>query len=527
MNPSLLYALIAWWSLQYIVPIARTMMETLRYPLFPVSYEPLGDLIPPARLHQAAVEEIGALGFKTIAACACAEGSIRYNAYLLRHETEPAVAMIELTPSAFTAYPVYFWSFDAQGRGLVTANRRMSVAGIPNAAIETVFADNLQQHWNAHRERMQKHAAVSLSGEDFCARIIQSLKDSFAYNTARKIFTRHGENWFVSFPAAFRMALSIVSHRAVLQRPYQSAVKSSAWLPDFNREAASFQAGAGKSGVDRKDVALIFLALSMAASFALMDAWLNWKAAAAIIAVLFVHESGHALAMRAFGYRSLNMFFVPFMGAFVTGRATGIDAWKQVIVSLAGPAPGLLFGLWALDYMPGFADPYTVRMIGFYAFSINLFNLFPLYVLDGGRVIEAALISRWPYALVVFAFISCVVFTGLGLALENYMLLIIVLFIINGLPVLAQTARLRRALRRSGKKDAGFDDILALAKAEFPAFTRPRQQSLARIVYAPSPVSPPRPWETVFALTLFMALWLVSAGTAWDLWGGRLASAWP
>ena len=36
---------------------------------------------------------------------------------------------------------------------------------------------------------------------------------------------------------------------------------------------------------------------------------------AILVGVLFVHELGHWVAMRVFGYRNLKMFFIPFFGA--------------------------------------------------------------------------------------------------------------------------------------------------------------------------------------------------------------------
>ena len=38
-----------------------------------------------------------------------------------------------------------------------------------------------------------------------------------------------------------------------------------------------------------------------------------------LIVVLFVHEFGHYLAMKSFGYENVRMLFIPLMGAFVQG----------------------------------------------------------------------------------------------------------------------------------------------------------------------------------------------------------------
>src|ERR1700759_4641270 len=62
---------------------------------------------------------------------------------------------------------------------------------------------------------------------------------------------------------------------------------------------------------------------------------------AALTGVLFFHEAGHFVGMRVFGWRDLKMFFIPFLGAAVSGRRNGAESWKEGLVLLLGPLPGL------------------------------------------------------------------------------------------------------------------------------------------------------------------------------------------
>jgi hypothetical protein len=68
----------------------------------------------------------------------------------------------------------------------------------------------------------------------------------------------------------------------------------------------------------------------------------GWTFVAMLVPILFFHELGHYVAMRAFGYRNLRMFFLPLLGAAVSGRSFNVAAWKQVIVALAGRCPAFL-----------------------------------------------------------------------------------------------------------------------------------------------------------------------------------------
>ncbi|UCG34502.1 MAG: hypothetical protein JSU68_07635, partial [Phycisphaerales bacterium] len=63
-----------------------------------------------------------------------------------------------------------------------------------------------------------------------------------------------------------------------------------------------------------------------------------------LIVVLFVHEGGHYIAMRLSGYHDVQMFFIPFFGAAVSGKNPPASGWRRTIVALMGPAPGLVVG---------------------------------------------------------------------------------------------------------------------------------------------------------------------------------------
>ena len=50
-----------------------------------------------------------------------------------------------------------------------------------------------------------------------------------------------------------------------------------------------------------------------------------------VVLILFIHEMGHFIAMKVFGYNGVNMFFIPLMGAMVTGaKKTGYLNCKEL-----------------------------------------------------------------------------------------------------------------------------------------------------------------------------------------------------
>ena len=56
-----------------------------------------------------------------------------------------------------------------------------------------------------------------------------------------------------------------------------------------------------------------------------------------LILVLLVHEVGHYAGMRRFGYRNVQMFFIPLFGAAVSGHGIRASVTEHAAVLLLGP----------------------------------------------------------------------------------------------------------------------------------------------------------------------------------------------
>ncbi len=117
----------------------------------------------------------------------------------------------------------------------------------------------------------------------------------------------------------------------------------------------------------------------------LVYAWrFGWPFAVGLVLLIFIHESGHALAARSLGLPIGKMVFVPFMGAFVTtGRAR--NAVEDAYVGIMGPVAGTLGGLacYACYFVTG--HPFWL-VLAWFNFFMNLLNLTPAPPLDGGWI---------------------------------------------------------------------------------------------------------------------------------------------
>jgi stage IV sporulation protein FB len=162
----------------------------------------------------------------------------------------------------------------------------------------------------------------------------------------------------------------------------------------------------------------VFSVLLFALTFMLLfgqDYWFLIQ----ILAVLLLHEGGHFLMMKLFGYENVRMLFIPLMGAFVHGTKKHYSQRQSLLVILAGPFPGIILGAvcWIL------AEQWNVAWLGEVAllsFVLNVINLLPFQPLDGGKILQVLLFGRAELLQVILAFTASMGMIALGFFLEMY-----------------------------------------------------------------------------------------------------------
>src|SRR6476620_4690515 len=70
----------------------------------------------------------------------------------------------------------------------------------------------------------------------------------------------------------------------------------------------------------------------------------RWEILLLITAVVLFHELGHFIAMKAFRYKDLGIFFIPLLGAYVSGSKREVSQKESAVILLAGPLPGIILG---------------------------------------------------------------------------------------------------------------------------------------------------------------------------------------
>jgi Zn-dependent protease len=114
------------------------------------------------------------------------------------------------------------------------------------------------------------------------------------------------------------------------------------------------------------------------------------------VGITLIHEIGHAVAIRAKGLRAGFMVFIPFIGGAVTLKDQPRSVFDDAIIGLAGPFFGTMASLAVLQAYKWTSDP-VYLLIAFLGFALNLINMVPIGMLDGGRI--SAAISKWMWVL--------------------------------------------------------------------------------------------------------------------------------
>jgi Zn-dependent protease len=127
----------------------------------------------------------------------------------------------------------------------------------------------------------------------------------------------------------------------------------------------------------------------------------GWKFALGFVLSIYIHEMGHVAAMKRFGLAPTAPMFIPGFGAVVRSRLQAATAQEQARIGLAGPIWG--FGAAATCFLiyTTTQQPYWAALTHAGA-MINLFNLMPIWGLDGDHAFKALnRTERWIAAGVV------------------------------------------------------------------------------------------------------------------------------
>ena len=120
-------------------------------------------------------------------------------------------------------------------------------------------------------------------------------------------------------------------------------------------------------------------------------------AGAVLTISIIVHELGHAFAFRTFGEPHATIVLWG-LGGLTYGRKPG-RAWKDIVISLAGPFFGFVLGMASLIVTIVLGEGIHPRLgeVLHLLILLNLFwtffNLLPLHPMDGGQALRSLLVA--------------------------------------------------------------------------------------------------------------------------------------
>jgi Zn-dependent protease len=193
---------------------------------------------------------------------------------------------------------------------------------------------------------------------------------------------------------------------AMLDRAPEAAVVTEPSTVDRKTGRYKWAAGAGAVGLflAKFKWALLFLFgkgkillagllkaktfLSMAVSLGVYASAFGWRFALGLVLSIYVHEMGHVVWLRHYGIPATAPMFIPGLGAFVRMHQRPATVGQDARVGLAGPVWGAAAAVFALVLGSALDLPILVAIAKAGAW-INLFNLLPIWQLDGGRGFSA------------------------------------------------------------------------------------------------------------------------------------------
>jgi len=147
-----------------------------------------------------------------------------------------------------------------------------------------------------------------------------------------------------------------------------------------------------------------------------------------LVVVIVIHEAGHFIAMKIYGYSNVKMLFIPLLGAFVSGQPAHIHPVKKMVVLMSGPLPGIIIGM-ICGMIYSHNHEYIYYQLALLFIFLNVFNLLPVSPLDGGQMLETLFFGSNRFVQTIFIGLSAMMIALMAWKTKNYPLLLIDVFL--------------------------------------------------------------------------------------------------
>ena len=134
---------------------------------------------------------------------------------------------------------------------------------------------------------------------------------------------------------------------------------------------------------------------------------LGWMNGIALILSIYVHEYGHFFMADELKLKPKLPRFIPFLGAYVKYDET-FDSKKQFKIAFSGPLLGGILGIVSF-YIYLVFDSNFFHQIALFSLILNLVNLIPFAILDGGHIVKSLGLNKFHLLVTLASVIIAIV----------------------------------------------------------------------------------------------------------------------
>lgn len=165
---------------------------------------------------------------------------------------------------------------------------------------------------------------------------------------------------------------------------------------------------------------------------------INYKLLLGFIIVI-IHEMIHYIAARILGYSGFCIEILPIGAALKLKDLDEASPMEDIIISLSGPIGNFIIALISYIVYKYINNSYILLFLQ-YNMAIGIFNLFPAFPLDGGRVLRDILTTKFLYkkaneialriSIILGYILLIIYFIALLYGISNINLALIAIFIL-------------------------------------------------------------------------------------------------
>lgn len=181
------------------------------------------------------------------------------------------------------------------------------------------------------------------------------------------------------------------------------------------------QLKASKKGKSMSKYFIVFALLFLIFSNVTMS---NYWIVLSFLGAVALHEFGHFIGMKIFGYEEPNFMFYSWIVDKANMRGKPISQKNKIFTLQLGPVPGILVGIWmfftAID-----TNSEMWLWLSLIFISVNMFSLLPIDPLDGGNIIKNLFFPKRQKPYLFFVLFSSLSIIIVGFYTEFYMIMVL------------------------------------------------------------------------------------------------------